>query len=135
MISLIFMSDGTHLSNFAADTKHSAVYMAIGNLSSKLCQMLSTHRVVIVTLLQISIKNFNIPQKRLDEEQVTKGEVLNKVLWRVIQPLTFEQNPNAESEYFNVLCTDGNFRHCYPVLAASFADYPEYSDLHQQNLF
>jgi hypothetical protein len=31
-----------------------------------------------------------------------------------------------------VLFADGNFRHCKPVLAAWFADCPEYSDLHHR---
>jgi len=56
--------------------------------------------------------------------------VLNEVLRRVLQPLTFQQNPNAESGYDKVLCADGNFRRCKPVLAAWLADCPEYRDLH-----
>ena len=84
----------------------------------------------MVALLPIPIKNRTIPQKQLDELQQTKREVLNKVLQRVLQPLPFEQNPSAKSGYYNVLCADGNFRHCKPVLAAWLADCPEYSNLH-----
>jgi len=76
------MSDGTHLSNFAGDKKEWPVYMTIGNLSSKICQMPSTHSVVMVALLPIPTKNCNIPQKRLDEQRQTNGEVLNEVLRR-----------------------------------------------------
>ena len=124
------MSDGTHLSNFAGDKKEWPVYMTIGNLSSKIRQTPSTHSVVMVALLPIPIKNRNIPQKRLDEQRQTNREVLNEVLRRVLQPLTFKQHPSAESRYYNVLCADGNFRRCKPVLAAWLADCPEYSDLH-----
>jgi len=130
LVPLIFMSDGTHLSNFAGDKKEWPVYMTIGNLSSKICQMPSTHTVVMVALLPIPIKNHNIPQKRLDEQRQTNREVLNEVLRQVLQPLTLKQNPNAESGYYNVLCADGNFRRCKLVLAAWLADCPEYSDLH-----
>jgi hypothetical protein len=130
LVPLIFMSDRTHLSNFAGDKKEWPVYMTIGNLSSKIRQMPLTHSVVMVALLPIPIKNRNIPQKRLDEQRQTNREVLNKVLRRLLQPLTFKHNPSAESGYYNVLCADGNFRRCKPVLAAWLADCPEYSDLH-----
>jgi hypothetical protein len=66
MVPLIFISDGTHLSNFAGDNKEWPLFMTIGNLSSKIRQMPSTRSVVMVALLPIPIKNRNIPQKRLD---------------------------------------------------------------------
>jgi hypothetical protein len=56
--------------------------------------------------------------------------VLNEVLWQLPQPLTFKQNPSAGHGYYSVLCADGNFRRCKPVLAAWLVDCPEYSDLH-----
>jgi len=84
----------------------------------------------MVALLPIPIKNCNIPQKWLDEQRQTNREVLNAVLRRLLQPLTFKHNPSAESGYYNVLYADGNFRRCKPVLAAWLADCPEYSDLH-----
>jgi len=84
------MSDGIHLSNFASEKKELPVYMTIGNLSSKIHQMPSTHTVVMVALLPIPIKNCNIPQMRLDEKRQTNREVLKVVLCLVLQPLTFE---------------------------------------------
>jgi len=104
--------------------------MKIGNLSSKLHQMPSTHNVVMVALLLIPIENRNIPQMGLDEQGHTQREVLNEVLRRVLQPVTVKQLPSAESGYNNVLCVDGNLRHCQPVLAAWLEDRPGYSDLH-----
>jgi len=124
------MSDGTHLSNFAGAKKEWPVYMTIGNLSSKISQMPWAHTVVMVALLPIPIENRNIPQKRLDEQRQTNCEVLKEVLQRVLRPITFKLNPSAGSGYYNVLCADGNFRHCKPVLAAWLADCPEYSNLH-----
>jgi len=124
------MSDGTHLSNFAGYKKEWPVYMTIGNLSSKICQMPSMHSVVMVAPLPIPIKNGNILQKRLNEQWQTNREVLNEVLRQFLPPLTCKHNPSAESGYYNVLCADGNFRRCKPVLAAWLADCPEYSDLH-----
>jgi len=124
------MSDGTHLSNLAGDKEEWPVYMTIGNLSSKIRQMPSTHSVVVVALLPIPITNCNIPQKRLVEPWQTNREVLNEVPRLLLQPLIFRHNPSAESGYYNVLCADGNFRRCNPVIAAWLAECAEYSDLH-----
>jgi len=129
-VPLIIMSNGTHLSTFAGDKQEWPVYMTIGNLSSKIRQTPSTLSVVMVALLPIPIKNRNSSQKRLDLQRQTNREVLNEVLRRLLQPLTFKQNPSAGSGYYNVLCADSNFRRCKPVLAAWLADCPEYSDLH-----
>jgi hypothetical protein len=130
LVPLIFMSDGTHLSNFAGDKTEWPVNMRIGNLPSKIRQMPSVHTVVMVDLPPIPINNRNIPQKWLDEQRQTQFEVLNEVLRRVLQPLTFKLNPSAESRYIQVLCADGNFWHWKPGLAACLADCAEYSDVH-----
>jgi len=130
VVPLMFIFDGTHLSNFATDKKEWPVYMTIGNLSSKLHRMPSMHSVVKVALLPIPIKNRNIPQKLLDEQRQTNREVLNDVLLRVLHHLNFKQNPSAESGYCKVLCADSNFRPCKRFLAAWLADCPRYSDLH-----
>jgi hypothetical protein len=103
LVPLIFISDGTHLSNFAADNKEWPVYMTIGNLSSKIRKISSTHSVVMVALLPIAIKNCNISQKWLDEQWQTNREVLEEVLQRVLHRLTCNQNPSPESWYYNVL--------------------------------
>jgi len=130
LIPLIFMSDGKHLLNFARDKKEWPLYMTIGYLSSKICQMPSKHSIVMVALLLIQIKNHNITQKRLDEQRQTNREVLNELHRRVLQPFTYKPNPHAKSGYHNVLCADGNIRWCKPVLAVLLADCPEYSNLH-----
>jgi hypothetical protein len=74
---MMFMSDGTYLSNVAGDKTEWPVYMTIGNLSSKVRQMPSTHPIVMVLLLPVPIKNRNIPLKRLDEQRHTNRELLN----------------------------------------------------------
>jgi hypothetical protein len=124
------MSDGTHLSNFAGYKTEWLVYITIGNLSSKICQMASTDSVGLFALLRIAIKNRNVPQKQLDEQRQTNQEVLNEILRRLFQPLTFKHNPSAWSGYYNVLCPDGHFKRSALVLAAWLAVDPVYSDLH-----
>jgi hypothetical protein len=111
---MIFMSDGTHLSNFAVGKKVWPVHMTIGNLSSNLRQMRSTQSAVLFALLLIPIKNRTIHQKPLDEQHHSTQEVLNEILRPILQPLSFKHNPSAQSEYYNILCADGNFRHCKP---------------------
>jgi hypothetical protein len=64
----IFICDGTHLSNFGGNKKEWPVYMTVGNLSSKICQMLSTQRVVMVALLPIPIINRKSAQKWWDAQ-------------------------------------------------------------------
>ena len=71
LVSSMIMSNGTHLSNFAGNKKEWPVYMTIGDQSSKICQIPSTHSIVIVALLLIPIKDCIIPQKRLDEQRQT----------------------------------------------------------------
>lgn len=66
VLPLIFISDGTHLVNFVCDKTASPVYMTIGKITSKSHQMPSIHSILIFTLLLILIKNFDIPQTRLD---------------------------------------------------------------------
>jgi hypothetical protein len=90
------------------------------------------HTIVMIAMLPITIKNRNVSQKRLDEQQQTNREVLNKVLRGLLHPLTFKQCPNAESGHYNVLCADGNFRHCKLVLGAWLADCTECSDLYHR---
>jgi hypothetical protein len=130
LVPSIIRSDGKYLANFPGDKTEWPVYMTIGNLSSKIRLMPPTHSVRMVGLRPIPIKNRNIPQKRLDEQQLTHREVLNSVLQRLRQPITLKHNPSTESGYYKVLCADGNFRLCIPVFAAWLADCPEYSKLH-----
>jgi len=95
----------------------------------KIRQIPSTHSVVIVALLPLPIKDCNVHLKRLDEQRQTNREVLNEVLQRLLQHLTFKHNCSGVSGYHNVPCADGNFRHCKSVLAAWLADCLQYSDL------
>jgi len=71
VVSSIFMCDGTHLSNFAGEKNEWLVYMTIGNLSSKILKMPSTHSVVMVALLPLPIKNRNTAHKWQDKQQQT----------------------------------------------------------------
>jgi hypothetical protein len=103
LLPLILRSDRTHLSDVAGNNNEWLFYMTIGNLTSKIRQLPSTHTVVIVTLMEIPITNIIIPQKQQDEQQQTNREVPNIVLWRALQPLTLKQHPNTHSWFHNIL--------------------------------
>jgi hypothetical protein len=130
LVPLIFISDGTHLFNFASNMQQWPVYRTISNVSSKIRQMPSTHCIISVTLLPIQTNNDNIPQQQLHEQRATNGHVLNEVFGQVLQPLTIIKNSSTEIVYYNILCADGNIKRCKPVLAAWLAHCPEYRDLH-----
>jgi hypothetical protein len=76
------------------------------------------HSVVMVSLLPLPIKKCNIPQKHLDEHQLTNREVLKGVLRQVLHPLIFNQNTGAKGGYYKAHCANGNFRRWKLVLAA-----------------
>jgi hypothetical protein len=93
LVSLAFLSDGTHLSNFDGDKHEWPVYTTIGNLSLNFHQMASRHSVVLFALLPISITNRNIPQPLRNVEQHTHREEPNYVIWQVLQPFTLKHIP------------------------------------------
>ena len=130
LVPLIFIFDGTPPFNCTGYRKEWPAYMTIGNRTSKIHPMPSTHSVVIVALLLIPIKNCNIAEKQQDKQWHTNREVLNEALRPVLKALTITHSPSTESRYDNVLCEDGYFRRCKPVLEAWLADCPKYCDLH-----
>jgi hypothetical protein len=80
LASRIFMSRGTHFSNFPDNMTEWPVYMTVGNLSWMIDQIPSRRSVVTVALLLIPITNHNIAQKQLNEQQKLNPEVLKEVL-------------------------------------------------------
>jgi hypothetical protein len=90
LVPLILRSDRTQLTNFAGEKKVWPVYVTFGNVSLKLCQMPTTHSVVMVALLPIPIKYCNFPQMWLDEQQQTNRVLLYNVLQCILEPLRFE---------------------------------------------
>jgi len=71
LVRSIFMSDGTFLMNLSRDKTVWPVYITIGNLSSKIREVHSTHSVMMVAHLPIAIQNRNIPPKWVDEQRQT----------------------------------------------------------------
>jgi len=78
LVPLTFLMDGTHLWNFPGDKDVRPEYMTIGNLSSKIRQIATMHRIVMVALLPILTKNSNIRLKQLDEHLQSNWQVWNE---------------------------------------------------------
>jgi hypothetical protein len=58
------MSDATHLTNFAGDSKAWPVYMTIGNLQTAVRNAPSTQSVLLVALLPVPIKLRDIHREK-----------------------------------------------------------------------
>jgi hypothetical protein len=61
VVSMIFLSDVTHLTNFSGDKKTWPVYMTIGNLSTTIRMAPSYHGILLIALLPIPIKMRDVP--------------------------------------------------------------------------
>jgi hypothetical protein len=127
MVLLIFMSDATHLTNFAGDGKAWPVYMTIGNLSAAVRVALSIKSVLLIALLPVPIKLRDIPKARREFQREHNRLVHQHVLRHLLVPL--EQ---AEGGVLTVRCADGHIRRCHATVAAWLTDYPEHCEL--QNL-
>jgi hypothetical protein len=126
-VPLIFLSDATHLTNFAGDGKAWPVYMTIGNLLAAVRNAPSTQSVLLVALLPVPIKLRDISKARREFQREHNRLVHQYVLRHLLAPLE-----HAEGGVFTARCADGHTRRCYATVAAWLADYPEHCEL--QNL-
>jgi hypothetical protein len=125
IVPLIFMSDATHLTNFAGDHKAWPVYMTIGNLSPAVRMRPATQSVLLVGLLPVPLKLRDVPARQLAWQRERNRTVTQGVLRRILEPLS-----RPEGGVFTALCADGHHRQCYATVSAWVADYPEHCDLH-----
>jgi hypothetical protein len=75
-VTLIIMSVGIYLSNFASDKTVCPVCMANNNLSLKIRQIPRMRRIVIVALLPIPLMNPKFRQMQQDEPRQIPREVV-----------------------------------------------------------
>jgi hypothetical protein len=121
LVPLIFLSDSTHLTNFAGDKKAWPVYMTIGNLRSSVRMKPTMHSVVLVALLPQPLKARDVPLAQKNKQKKQNRLIQQTVLDFLLQPLS---NP-VDSE-FVALCSDDRRRSCHAVLSGWIADYPEH---------
>jgi len=108
-------SDKTHLTVLAGDKKAWPVYLSIGNLKSTICNKPSNHAWVLIGY---------IPIVKFEDHKDICGTLENRLFH---QCLTIILKPLVNAGEAGVVLADssGNHRHCYPILAAYLADYPE----------
>jgi hypothetical protein len=111
--------------------------------------ILLMHIVVLVALLLIPLKIHHLSKQRFRDQCNTNRHLIQDVLGYLLEPLTFQQisttctvqNSTYSSSrksklnisvdrYYNILCTDGQYRYCKLALVAWKADSSEYNNLH-----
>jgi hypothetical protein len=127
VVPLVFMSDATHLTNFAGNKKAWPVYMTISNLPAAVRMRPAMQAVVLAALLPVPIKLLDVAAPQRADQRTHKHHVTQYVLRHLLAPLC-----HPEGGVFTALCADANRRRCYTPVSASVADYPEHYDL--QNL-
>jgi hypothetical protein len=121
IVPLIFLSDSTHLTNFAGDKKAWPVYMTIGNIHSTVRMKPTMHSVVKVALLPQPLKARDVPLSQKNKQKKHNRLIQQTVLDYVLQPLS-----NAQDWQFDAFCSDENWRRCHAVLSGWIGDYPEH---------
>ena len=122
-VAIIFMSNTTHLTNFAGDQKAWPIYMMIGNIVSSARMANALPSGALYALLPIAMKVTGTNAEKTAQRTMNQS-IMQEVLRHVLQPLT-----HPERRVFNSMCADHRFRHCVAIPAGWMADYPEHVQL------
>jgi hypothetical protein len=114
LVPLIFASDKTHLTNFSGDKSAWPLYMSLGNINKEIRRQSSKRAWVLLSLLPIAPKN---------PETGEIHETWHKAVHKVLEPV---KGLDLRGQGYSWDCSDGNVRHCYPIVAAWISDYMEY---------
>ncbi len=113
---VIIASDKTQLSHFSGDKSAWPVYLTIGNIDKDIRWKPSKHVTVLIGYLPISkLECFSKKQQLVESYQL-----FHTCMHSLLEPLIKARKNGVE-----MLCTDGQIRLVYPILAAYIADYLE----------
>jgi len=117
------MSEQTHLSNLSCDKKAWPVYLTLGNLPATRPNRPRSFAVLLLALLPVPPKLTKSSADHLQRQ-------INADTLRGVFELLFEPLQNAALEGFNIDCSDGKVRRCFPIFSAWIADHIENVALH-----
>src|SRR6266850_5099885 len=95
VLSIILVTDHTHLTNFTGDKKMHAIYLSLGNISKDICWKHNTCAWLLVTKIPIS-KFLKTQFSRTKTEWDTMPGILShclfhKCMHQVLEPLQLDQ--------------------------------------------
>ncbi|KAF8245713.1 hypothetical protein K440DRAFT_554784, partial [Wilcoxina mikolae CBS 423.85] len=121
LVPMIFISDGTHLTNFSGDTKAWPIYMRIRNLSAVARMKYTTHNMLFLALLPIPVEMCDVSLNRRNvQREHNRVIAYQESMATMLRPLE-----ELTKSGIKVLYADGRTRHAYPRIASFLADYPE----------
>ncbi|KAJ7583439.1 hypothetical protein C8J56DRAFT_1096646 [Mycena floridula] len=117
IISVIIASDKTQLSTFSGDKAAWPVYITIGNISKDVRRQPTAHATILAGYLPVTKMGY-FPKG--DARREASHALFHQCMSILLKPLI-----EAGQDGVEMVCSDGFIRHCYPILAAYVADFPE----------
>jgi len=120
-VSIIGLSDQTHLTNFSGDKQAWPVYMTIGNILSRTRSSPAKMPILLLALLPVPPKFPGESARANEAQRQTNPDVLRATFDLVLAPL---QQVAREGTVMD--CADGKTYLCFPILSAWIADHAKH---------
>ncbi|KAI5987798.1 hypothetical protein EDC04DRAFT_2588972, partial [Pisolithus marmoratus] len=111
---VILVSNKTELSHFKGDKNAWPMYLSIRNLSKEVCHQPGCHASVLLCYLPVSkLESF-------DDNLIGQHHLFHYCMRRILHPLV-----DAGWNGVEMVCTDGQIRRVFPILATYIRDHPK----------